>query len=74
MQEAHNAVASLKDAEQRPAVLNEAMQDIQQVTRTGSAAQLRGGCWRLGRGKGRVGIAYESFGRSYIQGVLRDFM
>ena len=43
MQEAHNAVASLKDAEQRPAVLNEAMQDIQQVTRTGSAAQLRGG-------------------------------
>merc|ERR1719379_386632 len=31
VQEAHNAVASLKDAEQRPAVLNEAMQDIQQV-------------------------------------------
>merc|ERR1719364_646035 len=31
VQESRNAVASLKDAEQRPAVLNEAMQDIQQV-------------------------------------------
>ena len=43
VQESRNAVASLKDAEQRPAVLNEAMQDIQQATRTGSAAQPRGG-------------------------------
>merc|ERR1719311_994723 len=31
VQESRNAVASLKEAEQRPAVLNEAMQDIQQV-------------------------------------------
>merc|ERR1719364_226111 len=31
VQDSRNAVANLKDAEQRPAVLNEAMQDIQQV-------------------------------------------
>merc|ERR1719337_679673 len=41
VQEAHNAVASLKDAEQRPAVLNEAMQDIQQVlARLGAPEEL----------------------------------
>ena len=41
MQESRTAVASLKDTEQRPAVLRDAMQDIEQVTRTGSAAQPR---------------------------------